>query len=46
MSQLTIEREDNISIEIDPEIFDKPDSQLTEQLYEMARRIAESDRNN
>ena len=29
MSQLQIEREDNISIEIDPAIFDKPDSQLT-----------------
>lgn len=27
-------------------MFDKPDSQLTEELYEMARRIAESDRNN
>lgn len=38
--------EDNISIEIDPSVFDKPDSQLTQELYEMARKIAESDRNN
>lgn len=38
--------QDNISIEIDPSVFDKPDSQLTQELYEMARKIAESDRNN
>lgn len=36
----------NISIELEDSLFDKPDSQLTEELYEMARRIAESDRNN
>ena len=37
---------DNISIELDDSFFDKPDNELTEELYEMARRIAESDRNN
>lgn len=36
----------DISIELEDSLFDKPDAELTEELYEMARRIAESDRNN
>ena len=38
--------QDNISIELEESPFDKSDSELTQELYEMARRIAESDRNN
>ena len=36
----------SISIELDEYIFDKDDTELTQELYEMARKIAESDRNN
>lgn len=37
---------ESISIELEDSLFDKPDSELTQELYEMARKIAESDRNN